>query len=86
MNWSAEVTLAVIGILGFLVMLWIVLSAARRLRPGSFRLKATMTKWVSLDLEMRSTHDLGVSAAPDTPARGDATQSPGDRVDRCMPR
>ena len=70
-------TLTVIGVLGFLVMLWIVLSAARRMRPGSFRLKATMTKWVSLDLEMQSAHNQGTLAALDTPASEDATQSPG---------
>ena len=55
--------LAVVGIFGFLIMLWLVLSTARRLRPESFRLKATVTKWVSLDLEMRSGHN------PDTRRR-----------------
>ena len=46
--------IAVVVAIGFLLMLWLVLSTVRRLRPGTFRLKATLTKWVTLDLEMRS--------------------------------
>ena len=37
-----------------LLMLVVVLVAVLLLRPEIFRLKATLTKWVSLDLEMRS--------------------------------
>jgi hypothetical protein len=48
------VIFAALAIVGVLVMLWLVLSTAERLRPESFRLKATLTKWLSLDLEMRS--------------------------------
>jgi hypothetical protein len=50
---------AVVAAIGFLLMLWLVLSTVRRLRPGTFRLKATLTKWVSLDLEMRSPEPSG---------------------------
>ena len=45
---------AVVVAIGFLLMLWLVLSTVRRLRPGTFRFKATLTRWVSLDLEMHS--------------------------------
>lgn len=55
--------IAVIVAIGFLLMLWLVLSTVRRLRPGTFRFKATLTRWVSLDLEMRS---------PETSARKEA--------------
>jgi hypothetical protein len=51
--------LAIMVILGFLAMLWLVLSTAKRMTPESFRLKATVTKWLSLDLEMRSGRNLG---------------------------
>jgi hypothetical protein len=46
--------IAVVVSISFLLMLWLVLSTVRRLRPGTFRFKATVTKWVSLDLEMHS--------------------------------
>jgi hypothetical protein len=49
--------IAVVVAFGFLLMLWLVLSTVRRLRPRSFRFKATLTKWVSIDLEMRSPED-----------------------------
>jgi hypothetical protein len=53
-------TIALICVAGTLIMLWLVLRAAQRLRPSSFRLKASATKWLSLDLEMRSAeHDPG---------------------------
>jgi hypothetical protein len=45
---------AAVVAIGFLLMLWLVMSTVRRLRPGTFRLKATLTRWVSLDLEMHS--------------------------------
>jgi hypothetical protein len=52
------VAIAIICVVGILIMLWLVLSAAQPLRPSSFRLKATATKWLSLDLEMRAAnHD-----------------------------
>ena len=38
----------------FVVTLWIVLLTVRRLRPRKFRIRATLTKWASLDLEMES--------------------------------
>jgi hypothetical protein len=50
---------AVVIVLGFLMMLGLVLSTVRRLRPEDFRLKATVTKWLSLDLEMRSGYIPG---------------------------
>jgi hypothetical protein len=43
-----------LAIFGFLFMLVVVLATVLLLRPENFRLKATLTKWVSLDLEMRS--------------------------------
>jgi hypothetical protein len=51
-------TIAIICVAGVLIMLWLVLSKAQRLRPSSLRFKITATKWLSLDLEMRSPdHD-----------------------------
>ena len=51
-------TIAVICVAGILIMLWLVLSKAQRLRPSSLRFKITVTKWLSLDLEMHSAdHD-----------------------------
>jgi hypothetical protein len=51
-------TIAIICVAGVLIMLWLVLSRAQRLRPSSLRFKITATKWLSLDLEMRSAdHD-----------------------------
>ena len=46
--------IAVVVAIGFLLTLWFVLYTVRRLRPGTFRLKATLTRWISLDVEMRS--------------------------------
>lgn len=46
--------LAIVGILGFLITLWLVLSVAQRLRPETFRFQAKLTKWMCLELEMRS--------------------------------
>jgi hypothetical protein len=56
-------------VVGFLIMLWLVLSAAGRLRPEHLRLKATVTRWLSLDLEMRSGHGQGT--LHHDPARND---------------
>ncbi len=39
---------------GPLIALWLVLFTVRRLRPRKFRVKATLSKWASLDLEMES--------------------------------
>jgi len=41
-------------IAGFLIALALVLFTANRLRPRKFRIKATLTKWITLDLEMES--------------------------------
>ena len=49
---------AVVVVIGFLLTLWLVLSTVRWLRPGAFRFKATLTRWVSLDLEMHSPEGL----------------------------
>jgi hypothetical protein len=56
-----------LAIFGFLFMLVLVLVAALLLRPEIFRFKATLTKWVSLDLEMRSKANPGQpsSSLPD---------------------
>ena len=56
-----------LAIFGFLFMLVLVLLAALLLRPEIFRFKATLTKWVSLDLEMRSkaSSDEPPSSLPD---------------------
>jgi hypothetical protein len=46
--------LVVAGVVGFLAFTWLVLFTVRQIRPETFRLKATVTKWISLDLEIRS--------------------------------
>jgi hypothetical protein len=58
---------AIVGVAGFLITLWLVLSTARRLRPESLKFKAMVTKWLSLDLEMHSGHNS------DTQRRGQST-------------
>jgi hypothetical protein len=50
--------LAVAGLVCFLIALCLVLVTVYRVRPETFRLKATLTKWVSIDLEMRSPQRL----------------------------
>ena len=50
-------TTALICVAGVLIMLWLVLSKAQRLRPSSLRFRITATRWLSLDLEMRSPHE-----------------------------
>jgi hypothetical protein len=58
-----------LAIFGFLLMLALalVLVAAMLLRPEIFRFKATLTKWVSLELEMWSgaSSDEPPSLLPD---------------------
>ena len=58
--------LAIFGVL-FILALALVLVAALLLRPEIFRFKATLTKWMSLDLEMRSrtSPDEPPSSLPD---------------------
>jgi hypothetical protein len=60
---------AVVGFVGFLLLFGLVIFAAWRLRPETFRFKATLTKWVSLDLEMRSP-------------RRDQSEQPADAIER----
>lgn len=55
---------AVVVIVGFLLALGLVLLIVDRRRPAFFRCKATLTKWVSLDLEMHSPEDGHKGAAP----------------------
>jgi hypothetical protein len=43
-----------ISVAGFLLALWLILLTVRRLRPQRFRLKAMLTKWITLDLEMEA--------------------------------
>jgi hypothetical protein len=50
--------IAVIVVTGFLLTLWLVMSAVHRILPKTFRFKATLTRWVSLDLEMPSPEDM----------------------------
>jgi hypothetical protein len=44
---------------GFLLALSLVLFTVGRLRPQKFKIKATLTKWVTLDLEMESPEPSG---------------------------
>ena len=44
---------------GFLLALSLVLLTVGRLRPRKFKIKATLTKWVTLDLEMESPEPSG---------------------------
>jgi len=44
----------IVCLVGFLIAFWLVLFTVHRMRPETFRLKATLTKWISFDLEMRS--------------------------------
>jgi hypothetical protein len=52
--WRLAVTFTILAGAGFLLMLALVLFTVLRLRPESFKLRATLTKWISLDLEMKS--------------------------------
>jgi hypothetical protein len=52
------VVLVVAGFTGFVVAFCLVLFTVYRMRPESFRFKATLTKWISLDMEMRSPQAL----------------------------
>jgi hypothetical protein len=75
--------IALVVAIGFLLMLWLVLSTVRRLRPGTFRLKATLTRWVSLDVEMHSPETSGGKEALDGAAccEGTAELRPPDGRD-----
>jgi hypothetical protein len=66
--------IAAVVAVGFLLMLSLVLYAVCRLRPGTFRFKASLTRWVSLDLEMHSPE--GVSRSDEHPPALDAGQLP----------
>ena len=61
---------AIVVVIGVLLALGLVLFTVHRLRPGVLRLKATVTKWVSLDLEMHSPEGVsrGRERPPDSPA------------------
>jgi hypothetical protein len=81
-------TFAVVGGLVFLIAFGLVLFTVYRMRPELFKFKAVLTKWVSLDLEMRSPrqppdeHEFGASSA--TPTRrpvGFWGRRPGASVD-----
>jgi hypothetical protein len=50
--------LAVAGLGCFLIAFCLVLFTVYRVRPETFRLKATLTKWVSIDMEMASPQRL----------------------------
>jgi hypothetical protein len=52
--WRSGMTIAVVAGLGLLLMLGLVLFTVLKLRPDSFSLKVTLTKWLSLDLKMQS--------------------------------
>lgn len=45
---------AIVGGLVFLIAFGVMLFFVYRMRPELFKLKATLTKWVSVDLEMRT--------------------------------
>jgi hypothetical protein len=49
------VALAVATILGSLIALALLLWTVHRLKPARFRLKASITKWVSLDVQMEAS-------------------------------
>lgn len=53
----------VVVTLGLLTALGLVLLTVHRLRPVRFHIKATITKWVSLDIQMQG------------PERGEATSA-----------
>ena len=80
-------TVALISVLGFLAMLSLVLSTAKRLRPHKFRLKASVTKWVSVDLEMQaacSTLPRRALGSPGEPEECSTTvQQPPHHVAKC---
>jgi hypothetical protein len=63
---SSYIIISVVAV-GFLLGLGLVLYTVRRLRPQTFRFKATLTRWVSLDLEMNSPEGTHL---PKTTAQG----------------
>jgi hypothetical protein len=81
---SGIATAAIVTV-GFLLMLSLVIFTAHRLRPKTFRFKATLTRWVSLDLEMhspegvsrRDEHSLALNAG-ELPLVDQDTDSPAD--------
>lgn len=50
--------LTIVGFGSFLVMFSLLMFMVYRIRPEIFKLKATVTKWISFDLEMRSPKRL----------------------------
>jgi hypothetical protein len=48
------VLLGVAGFASFVIVAFFVLFTVYRMRPELFRFKATVTKWISFDVEMRA--------------------------------
>jgi hypothetical protein len=48
------IAIALICAITFLLGLWLTLSAVRQLRPKTFKIKATITKWASVEVELQS--------------------------------
>lgn len=78
--------IAAVVTVSFLLMLSLVMFTAHRLRPATFRFKATLTRWVSLDLEMHSPEGLSrrnehspALDAGELPLIDQDTDSPADR-------
>jgi hypothetical protein len=52
--WRMGMAVAAICVGGLLLALWLVLMTVWHLRPEAFNFKARVTRWISLDVEMRS--------------------------------
>lgn len=51
-------TFALISSVTFIAVFSLLLFVVNRLRPTRFKLKATVTKWISLDVEIQSPQHL----------------------------
>jgi hypothetical protein len=73
---------AVVVVVGVLAGLALILFVVGRLQPENFRLKATVTKWLSLDLEVQGGRNPGTrhhdSAGDDENARELEPRSDGE--------
>jgi hypothetical protein len=72
---------------GLLLALCLVLFTVRHLRPRRFRLKATLTKWASLDLEMESPEPMSPTKTTAQPRARTTTdvQAPRHTAQSALP-
>jgi hypothetical protein len=69
--WRSGVTTVVVLTVGFLVALGLLLWTVHRLKPAKFHVKASITRWVSLDIQMQAP-ERGEDASSSPPANPSA--------------